>query len=229
MALAAALTAMRGFTVAGMVGGRYPLGSLVADTGLLAVLLLLAGLLDRGLRRVIEGPASPSRSRGGPGRALGFVARAAVLLLVVVPPLLVTLKADAELDLFDAVVVDSTFASVESAAREAFLWPFGPTAGPMWQLGRAWAWLLTGEDLADHRPIDYVRRRPGRRLLIIHGDQDRTLAVEGAQLLYAAARSVAAEPGAAELWIVLGEGHIPALHRADYGHRLARFLAGVAH
>lgn len=128
-------------------------------------------------------------------------------------------RAAAEGAAFDRIVLDSTFASCETAARGSFLRPFGPLAGPAWQLGRAWGWALSGRDLGEHRPIDVVPSVCGRPLLLIHGLSDTLIVHDETLRLQVAAGS------SAQLWLVEGAGHIQAVvSRPEYRDRLGEFL-----
>ncbi len=127
------------------------------------------------------------------------------------------LRADAALDLFDRIVVDSTFSSLEVVARAEVLAPLGPLQGPAFAFCRVWAQLLAGTDLGDHAPVRDVARLRDKPLLIVHGTADVLFPPDHARRLHAAA------PGS-ELWLVPGAGHVDALAFSEYAERVGRFL-----
>jgi pimeloyl-ACP methyl ester carboxylesterase len=129
--------------------------------------------------------------------------------------------AAAEYGLFDRMVLDSSFASLETVARGTLLRPFGPLATPLWTLGRAWAWVWAGVDLDTHRPGERIGALAGRPLLLIHGTGDRLVPHAETLRLYEATGH------RADLWLVPGAGHVQAVDQPEYRERLRRFFAGA--
>jgi alpha-beta hydrolase superfamily lysophospholipase len=121
--------------------------------------------------------------------------------------------------IFDKIVLDSTFASLEHVARATLLGFFGPLAGPIWTAGRFWGWVWSGVDVGDHEPGRHIRALASRPLLLIHGTADRLVPPGETLRLHALAG------GRAELWLVEGAGHVQTLDHPDYRTRVARFLA----
>lgn len=144
-----------------------------------------------------------------PIHALGYSMGAAAIL-----------RAARQYDLFDRIVVDSTFAALESVARHSVLKPLGPLARPLFAASCAWTRLLVGVDLRRHRPLDDVLGMRDRPLLIIHGTADRMIPIgEGRRLHDAAPWS--------QWWAVPGADHAATLQHRDYASRVAGFLRGV--
>jgi alpha-beta hydrolase superfamily lysophospholipase len=130
------------------------------------------------------------------------------------------IHAAAEYGIFDRIVLDSTFSSLESVARATLLWYFGPLATPLWDLGRFWGWTWSGLDVGRHRPGERIRALTNRPLLLIHGTADRLVPhAETLRLYELAGRR-------AELWPVAGVDHVQSLDHPEYPDRLRRFFGG---
>jgi fermentation-respiration switch protein FrsA (DUF1100 family) len=128
------------------------------------------------------------------------------------------IRAAAEYGIFERIALDSTFSSTESVAKATVLRPFGPFKAVLWQLGRFWAWVWTGEDFAEHQPAQDLARLKDRSILLIHGTADGLIPhTETLRLQDSAARN-------AELWLVEGANHVQSIMTADYQRRLAEFF-----
>ncbi|MGH7321529.1 MAG: alpha/beta hydrolase [Candidatus Rokuibacteriota bacterium] len=124
--------------------------------------------------------------------------------------------------IFDKIVLDSTFSSLEHVAHATLLGYFGPLAGPMWRVGRFWGWVWSGVDVGDHEPGRHIRALASQPLLLIHGTGDRFIPHTETLRLHALAG------GRAELWLVEGAGHVQTLDHPEYRERLARFFGAPA-
>jgi uncharacterized protein len=131
----------------------------------------------------------------------------------------VAIMSAAEIPELQAVVVDSTFSSIEWVVEHQFE-----------KLDRVPKWLAplvvalggwhAGVDAAEIAPIRHVAEISPRPLLIIHGAEDETFLVENATLL-----AQAAGPPT-ELWIIPSVGHT-AGYAADpvgYAERILQFF-----
>lgn len=110
------------------------------------------------------------------------------------------------------MIIDSTFSSYQSIAREKFAefwltWPF--------QYPLAWT-VATGYD-----PIDRIARFSPTPLLIIHSAQDPIIPLTHAERLFATAR----QPK--QMWIIPQGGHISAFRYADVRQRLLHYLSQI--
>lgn len=128
------------------------------------------------------------------------------------------LTAAARFGIFDRICVDATFASVRGVARASVLHWTGPFAEPIWQGGRFWIWVWTGADLEKHRPVDAIGRLDPKRLLIIHGTEDKVIPYSEGLALHAATG------GKAGFWSVEGAGHAETVNNPDYETRLRTFF-----
>lgn len=134
----------------------------------------------------------------------------------------VALAAAAEEPAIKAVVADSVLADLGVTVRDRM----GKIDTPWGRIryGTLLLWLtnlITGEDLADFRPIDAVPRISPGAVFLINGDNDWTgTNPDDARALYAAA----GDPK--ELWIVPGAGHVEAYYVAgkEYEERLLAFF-----
>jgi alpha-beta hydrolase superfamily lysophospholipase len=132
------------------------------------------------------------------------------------------IRAAAEYGIFDRVVLDSTFSSVENVAYASLLRPLGPFAAIVWRLGRLWGWIWTGVDVGRHRPVDRIGELRGRPLLLIHGTGDAVIPYHESELL-----REAAGPNA-ELWLVDRADHVQSIQRPEYGKKVGEcFGAGL--
>lgn len=134
----------------------------------------------------------------------------------------VVLTAAAEEPAIKAVVADSVLADMGVTIRERM-----GKVDTRWgriRYGTLLLWLInliTGENLADFRPIDAVPRISPRAVFLINGAKDWTgTNPDDARALYA----VASEPKG--LWIVPGAGHGGAYYvaREEYEERLLAFF-----
>lgn len=109
-----------------------------------------------------------------------------------------------------AVVSESAFSDYRTISRDklasAFItWPF------QWL-----PWLTVDDTYAPDASVQAISPIP---LLLIHGDEDRTVPLYHSKRLYA----LALEPKA--LWVVHGRGHIESMQDASVRERLAAYLA----
>lgn len=113
-----------------------------------------------------------------------------------------------------AVVSDSAYANAEPLLARNVLRPGLRLAMR----------LVRGVDLDEVRPADAIAQAGGRRILIIQGEQDTAVPVEHAALL-----AHAAQPGAAEIWIVPDAGHTQAyaLRPDEYARRVLSFFGAT--
>lgn len=119
---------------------------------------------------------------------------------------------------FDKIVLDSTFARAETAARNSLLRYGGPLQTPAWHLGRFWGWVFTGVDIAQHQPEAYVANLASRPLLLIHGTSDVMLPAGESVRLHEVAGP------RSQLWLIENAGHIETMQHPDYKQRLRRFF-----
>ncbi len=123
-----------------------------------------------------------------------------------------------EYDIFDKVVLDSTFSSLRSIAHHRFLRFFGPFESLVWGEGRFWARLWTRSDFGDNdttRCASALRKRP---LLLIHGQQDRLIPFTESVLIHDAVGAHA------QLWLVPDAGHVETTFAPDYALKLDSFF-----
>jgi uncharacterized protein len=119
-----------------------------------------------------------------------------------------------------AVVTDSAFADprrlIGDRVRDSMRVPAALVMTPVMALLSR----RTGARLSDFMPVIAVSRIAPRPILIIHGEQDATVPVHHAELLYAAA----GEPKA--LWRLPGVGHVGAYFagRQEYLDRVLHFF-----
>ena len=87
---------------------------------------------------------------------------------------------------------------------------------PGWWLAQRFA----GSDLRDARPVRWMRKVDGQKVLVIHGDRDRVVPVQDAYALWAARPEC-------DLWIVRGARHGGCYARDPerYLERVVGFLA----
>lgn len=111
-----------------------------------------------------------------------------------------------------AVVVESAFASYRSIAREklAAIWITWPFQWPL-------AWLLISDAQS---PLPVIKKIAPVPLLVIHGDDDRTVPYKQGQLIY----QEASPPK--EFWTVTGGHHTEAFTRyaKEYRPKLVNFF-----
>jgi hypothetical protein len=242
-----ALIAGRGFTLARLMGGRYPLSYLAFDVVAFGTVIAALRLFDRLLRAGTDrllGQETPGR------RLVARAAHATILVVVAFPFILVTLQlhplpitttgtpqaaglAFAEVpfssdgrslagwhipaDSRDAPVV--LLAHGFNANKENFLLP----AVLVHQLGHDVVMFdFRAHGDSDGHSSDRMAALADRPLLLIHGTGDRLVAPREALRLYEATN------GRAELWLVPGAGHVQAVDHPEYRERLRRFFAREA-
>ncbi|HEX4997099.1 MAG TPA: alpha/beta fold hydrolase [Terriglobia bacterium] len=131
------------------------------------------------------------------------------------------ITAAAKYGIFDRIVIDSSFTSVESVARMGMLRPIGPLGSVVWDLARFWGWVWTGVDLDRRRPVDVVGSLRNRPLLFIHGTADRLISyTESVRLRDAAGIT-------AQLWLVDGADHVESVNRGEYKEKVGRFFSAL--
>ena len=150
------------------------------------------------------------RFPGQPIYAVGFSGGAAAVL-----------QATAQAHVFDKLVIDSTFSSVQTAAHASTLKYLGPVEPLFWQLARGWAWLWTGVDMQSHRPVDALHALTDRPVMLIHGTADPVIPFSEFERLQAGA------PPGTEVWILEGAGHVGSLNDRQYFDRLKGFLGSA--
>ncbi len=131
------------------------------------------------------------------------------------------LKASADFDIFDRVILDSCFCRAENVARDSLLNHFGPLKGVFWQMGRFWAWIFTGVDLEHHDMRTYLKKIADTPVLIIHGREDRLSPVSESELLYREGSS------RHERMIIENVGHVQGIAHDSYKIRIQSFLGLV--
>lgn len=128
------------------------------------------------------------------------------------------LKASADFEIFDRVILDSCFCRAENVARASLLNHFGPLKSVFWQMGRFWAWIFTGVDLEHHDMRPYLKKIPHTPVLIIHGREDKLSPVSESELLHQ-------EGGDRhELMIIENVGHVQGIACDEYKIRIRKFL-----
>ncbi len=83
-------------------------------------------------------------------------------------------RAQQQYQLFDALVLDSTFSSVHSIAEHRYLWLYGPLGGAVWSQLVFWAQGWTGCDMNENAPDGY-EQVDAAPVLLIHGLQDSVI------------------------------------------------------
>ncbi|MEK6239411.1 MAG: alpha/beta fold hydrolase [Planctomycetales bacterium] len=128
------------------------------------------------------------------------------------------LRAAADGDLFDKILIDASFSSVRSVAHATTLQRLGPLKEPAWQMLRFWGWVWTGVDAERNSSAEALASITDRPVLLIHGDADQVVPHAESFKLRAASGD------RAELWLVEGAGHTACMHREEYPDRLRAFL-----
>lgn len=129
-----------------------------------------------------------------------------------------TLRATAEYQIFDKIVVDASFSGVKNLAMDTkfgYLGPLGPFA---WNLSRVWFAAYVGQDIdgiSPERDIATIDRTP---IFLIHGTGDPVIPHAESKRLSAAAVK------GTELWLVEGAGHSGSCYHPEYGQRLTAFF-----
>ena len=128
-----------------------------------------------------------------------------------------TLRAAAEFDIFDGLVVDATYSSVKSIAMNTKFCYLGPLDSAAWNLSRLWFGAYTGLDIESFGPERDITRIE-KPILLIHGTIDSILPMNESRQLHAAAN------GNTDLWIVDGAGHCGAYLHPEYADRVLAFV-----
>jgi uncharacterized protein len=128
------------------------------------------------------------------------------------------LKAAADYGIFQRIVVDSTFSSLENVARATILRRLGILATPTWQMGRLWSRLWLGTDVAENCPAERVVSLSHQSLLIIHGLRDHMIPPAEAMRLHDAGLPHS------RLWLVPNADHMQTMLDPDYRNRLREFF-----
>ena len=119
-----------------------------------------------------------------------------------------------------AVVADAAFARLDNAVASRLRLTLGPLANPIIQPTQSIGERLLGISCAEVAPVEAIARIAPRPVFLIHGTEDRLIAVDnGRELLRAA-------PGNATLWEVPGAGHVMSIYTApeEYARRVLEFL-----
>jgi dipeptidyl aminopeptidase/acylaminoacyl peptidase len=115
-----------------------------------------------------------------------------------------------------AVVIESAFDSQDHVIRDK-----AGVLGPLTEIPALWAIQRKGIDIGAVRPVDDVCRISPRLVLLIYGDQDRTIPPGAQRAMFAAAC------GSEETWLVADAGHQNFMEVAPdaYSVRLLDFFA----
>ena len=148
-----------------------------------------------------------AREPGRPVYALGFSMGAAAVV-----------HAQAKYGIFEKVVLDSCFESLQEMAGKQFLVIYGPLAPLGWKQLRFWAWGLTGVDPANNSPGQAIRGFGETPVLLIHGGADPLIPYDHS------IRLSERLGGQADLWLVEEAGHVGSMVDPDYPGKLARFF-----
>ena len=120
--------------------------------------------------------------------------------------------------IFDKIILDSTFSSAHRVAHVHYLRFFGPLEPLAWAQGRFWCWLWTGADLAENSPASYAGSLMNKSVMLIHGKADSIIPYTESIRLHEALE------GRPELWIVHEANHMEAYMDASYFSRVQSFL-----
>ena len=121
-------------------------------------------------------------------------------------------------NIFDKIVLDSSFANLGTVAQKTVLKNFGPFSKPLWALGDFWSIIWCGEYLGSHKPIEDIQSIDTHNLLLIHGKSDKQIPYTESVDLYEASG------GNATLWLVQDAGHVQSIHNSEYKRRLKEFF-----
>ncbi len=128
------------------------------------------------------------------------------------------IRAAAEYQIFEKIVLDSTFSSLENVAKATILKWMGPLRELFWYLGRFWIWVWTEIDVDRHRPIEYIPLLAEHSLMFIHGKEDKVIPYTESSDLYGAGKSHS------EIWLIEGAGHVQGINRNEYRKNLSDFF-----
>jgi uncharacterized protein len=123
----------------------------------------------------------------------------------------------------DAVIIESAYTSVSDNVADSVYVLTNLPAFPFAPLIVFFGEHQSGLKIGDVRPIDSIAHISPRPLLLIHGDQDRTILVKNSYALYDAAQ----EPK--ELYIIQGAGHgnLYVIGGETYQQRILDFLTSA--
>lgn len=133
------------------------------------------------------------------------------------------IRAAAEDDRIEALIVQSSFSSLSQAVADSFetyslfpRWPFAPLIIDL-------AEYRTGVDLGQVSSRRDLAEMTPRPVLIIHSEADNIFPVDHAWAMYEAAR------GAKDIWIIDDLPHINPIeqHEVEYKQRVLNFLDGL--
>lgn len=130
------------------------------------------------------------------------------------------IRAAAKYNIFNKIVLDSSFARSENVARQTILKIFGPFSSVFWQMGRFWGWVWTGVDIADSQPERDITSLANRPIMIIHGTKDSMIPYTESLRLYEATGK------RAKLWLVENMDHVQSLMSPEYKKRIKEFFEG---
>ena len=128
-----------------------------------------------------------------------------------------TVRAAAEYQIFDKLIVDATFASIKDVAMETKFCYLGPFDSTAWQISRLWYRIFTGKDIEEFGPINDIGKIESP-ILLIHGTHDPVIPHSESDKLLAAAKQ------GTELWKVVGAGHSGSFHHPGYSKRIVTFF-----
>ena len=129
-----------------------------------------------------------------------------------------TLRAAAEYQIFDRLVIDATFSSVKNLALDTkfcYLGPFGSTA---WNISRVWYFAFVRTDIDNYGPESDIAEI-NVPIFLIHGTADPIIPHTESEKLQAA------NPNA-KLWLVKDAGHSMSFHDLRYPIRVLNFFDG---
>ncbi len=123
-----------------------------------------------------------------------------------------------------ALVVDTAYATLASAAADGVTIRTGFPSSPWGELIMWFSNLLSGEDITKVRPIEVVGQISPRPILFIHGSEDPIIPVSHMESLYAAAELPKYR------WVLEGGSHGDLYERApdEWAANVLPFLAFVA-
>ena len=127
-----------------------------------------------------------------------------------------TLRAAAEYQIFDKIVVDATFTSVRNVAMETKFCYIGPLANSAWMLSRGWYWLYVRDDIDAYGPEKDIANITAP-IFLIHGTADPIIPFDNSERLQQQAKPDT------QLWMVEDAGHCGSLQHPDYALRLSSF------
>ncbi len=130
-----------------------------------------------------------------------------------------TLRAAAEFRIFDKIVVDATYSSVEHLAWQTKFRYLGPLAPAAWNLSRLWYFAYVGQDIEQFGPINDITNLEDIPVFLIHGTGDPIIPHTESERLHAAAA-----PGT-KLWLVDGAGHSASFLNPEYSQKVYRFFS----